>query len=138
MKSLVSFLLLESISGTKAPKNSSEPCRIRHPERPVPIVKETSPDSKDIAFTWDWSNVKGTNYLTPVRNQHLPQYCNSCWAHAATSVLSDRIKIARKAEWPDIIVSPQVLLSCGDKDQGCKGGDSYNAFEWMSKNENTD
>lgn len=31
-----------------------------------------------------------------------------------------------------------MLLSCGDKDQGCRGGDAYNAFEWMSKNEITD
>ena len=36
------------------------------------------------------------------------QYCGSCWAQAATSSLSDRIKIARKAAWPDINIAPQV------------------------------
>ena len=37
------------------------------------------------------------------------QYCGSCWAQAATSSLSDRIKIARKAAWPDINIAPQVF-----------------------------
>jgi cathepsin X len=84
-----------------------------------------------------WNNVDGVNYLTNLRNQHIPQYCGSCWAHAATSALSDRIKIARKAAWPDINIAPQVLISCSG-DDGCHGGEAYNAFEWMSKNEITD
>ncbi|KAL7578093.1 hypothetical protein ACA910_015026 [Epithemia clementina (nom. ined.)] len=38
---------------------------------------------------------RGRSYLTKSLNQHLPQYCGSCWAHAAVSVLSDRIQIAK-------------------------------------------
>lgn len=53
-----------------------------------------------------WGNVNGVNYLTNMRNQHVPTYCGSCWAHATTSSLSDRIKIARNAQWPDINLSP--------------------------------
>jgi cathepsin X len=85
-----------------------------------------------------WNNVNGTSYLTNIRNQHVPQYCGSCWAHAATSSLSDRIKLTRKAAWPDINISPQVVISCETKDQGCHGGEAYNAFEWMADNEVTD
>ena len=59
-----------------------------------------------------WGNVNNTDYLTFQRNQHIPIYCGSCWAFASTSALSDRIKIARKAAWPDINLSPQVLISC--------------------------
>jgi hypothetical protein len=67
---------------------------------------------EDLPKNWDWGNIDGVNYLTNMRNQHIPQYCGSCWAHAATSALSDRIKIARKAAWPDINIAPQVLVSC--------------------------
>lgn len=85
-----------------------------------------------------WNDYQNTNFLTNVRNQHVPQYCGSCWAHAATSSLSDRIKIARDAQWPDINISPQVIISCETKDLGCHGGEPYNAFEWMAENEVTD
>jgi cathepsin X len=53
-----------------------------------------------------WNSYSGINYLTNIYNQNIPQYCGSSWAHAATSVLSDRIKIARNAAFPDINISP--------------------------------
>jgi cathepsin X len=59
-----------------------------------------------------WGNINGKNFLTYQRNQHIPIYCGSCWAFASTSALSDRIKIKRNAVWPDINLSPQVLISC--------------------------
>ena len=93
---------------------------------------------KDIPDYFWWGNVNGTNYLTVQRNQHIPIYCGSCWAFASTSALSDRIKIARKAQWPDVNLSPQVLISCELPDRGCGGGDPRNAFEWIRKNNITD
>lgn len=87
---------------------------------------------------FSWNNVDGVNYLTNVRNQHIPQYCGSCWAHATTSALSDRIKIARGAAWPDINLSPQVVISCDSKNDGCHGGEPIAAFSFMHFNEITD
>ncbi len=75
-----------------------------------------------------WGNVNGTDYLTYIRNQNIPIYCGACWAFASTSALSDRIKIARKAQWSDVNLSPQVLLSCDNNDAGCAGGDSRTAY----------
>jgi len=85
-----------------------------------------------------WWDVDGTNYLTEVKNQHIPSYCGSCWAQGSTSALSDRIKIARKAAWPDINIAPQVLISCEMTDDGCHGGDHYVAYGWMHDNQVTD
>ena len=45
----------------------------------------------------------------------------------------------RRAKWPDILISPQVVLSCGvDAGDGCHGGDAGKAYAWMSLNDITD
>merc|ERR1719510_1992886 len=65
---------------------------------------------------WFWGNINGTNYLTRNLNQHIPQYCGSCWAHGAMSALGDRIKIQRMRSGlsgPDINLSIQWILNCG-------------------------
>lgn len=92
----------------------------------------------DIPKNFWWGNVNGVNYLTVQRNQHIPIYCGSCWAFASSSALSDRIKIRRQAQWPDINISPQVLISCETPDDGCDGGDAKNAYEWIHNNNITD
>ena len=113
-------------------------CRIRNPNRAAPRIHTPLLPVNGLPTEKLWNKVDGTSYLTNVRNQHVPQYCGSCWAHAATSALSDRIKIARQAAWPDINISPQVIISCETTDLGCHGGEAYNAFEWMANNEVTD
>lgn len=80
------------------------------------------------AFTW--SNVNGTSYLTRTLNQHIPQYCGSCWAHGAVSALADRIKIARRAQSPDVTLSIQFILNCGNAGS-CYGGDHLAAYKFI-------
>ena len=80
---------------------------------------------------WDWRNVNGTNFLTESRNQHIPQYCGSCWAFGTLSSLNDRLKIARKAAYPDTILAPQVLINCGGGGS-CNGGNVGGVFEYMA------
>jgi len=79
----------------------------------------------------DWRNVDGVNFVTKDLNQHIPQYCGSCWAHGAMSSLADRIKILRKAQWPDYNLSVQYILNCGTSVAGsCYGGTATGAFQF--------
>lgn len=75
----------------------------------------------DIPADFSWADVNGTSFMPPLRNQWFPAPCNSGWAMAATNVLNARIKIARKGAWPDVQLSPQVLLDCDNLDYGCFG-----------------
>jgi cathepsin X len=82
------------------------------------------------AFTW--CNKDGVNYCTMSRNQHIPQYCGSCWAHGAVSALGDRIKIARKGMGIDINLAVQHILNCGGVGS-CHGGSVTGPYEWLHK-----
>ena len=110
------------------------PCYVRQSNPPSNIKTQLPiPDLKDLPTDFFWGNVSGVNYLTVGRNQNTPQYCGACWAFATTSALSDRIKIMRKAVWPDIDLAPQVLLSCENPDQGCAGGSPLQAYAYIHK-----
>ena len=74
----------------------------------------------------------GVNYLTKNLNQHLPQWCGSCWAHGALSSLGDRVKIARNASRPDINLPVQFLLNCGHVGS-CNGGDHLAAYRFIKE-----
>jgi len=90
----------------------------------------TNHDLKNIELpqSFTWSNVDNINYLTKNLNQHIPVYCGSCWAHGSISALADRIKIARKAAWPDINLSIQFLLNC-QMGGTCNGGDHLATYK---------
>jgi len=103
-----------------APKDYTYPYKIR--------------SKADLPRNFTWGNVNGKNFLTRMRNQHIPQYCGSCWAHGTTSVMSDRINIMRGAPFPEINIAVQPLLDFDYVDQGCHGGDFRPAFEWIKKN----
>jgi cathepsin X len=79
----------------------------------------------------DWRNFNGQNLVSKDLNQHIPQYCGSCWAHGAMSSLADRIKIIRKGAWPDYNLSVQYILNCGTSVAGsCYGGSATGAFQF--------
>lgn len=82
-------------------------------------------------FSWH-KKFNGTCFLTHVLNQHLPQYCGSCWAHGALSSLADRVKISRKARGPDINLSIQYILNCGTETAGsCHGGSATGVYQFI-------
>jgi len=106
---------------------------------------------EDLPEEFSWSNVNNTNYLTWDKNQHIPQYCGSCWSmtffpfslslsllrsfthtthtgQGTTSALSDRISIMRNGAWPSIDLAPQVLINCGMG--SCSGGNPGFVYDY--------
>merc|ERR1719399_686231 len=93
-----------------------------------PLPHETL-KSQELPEAFSWGD---KNLLTMSRNQHIPQYCGSCWAHGSISALGDRIKIARKGEGIDINLSVQHLLNCGEVGS-CHGGSVDGPYQWLHR-----
>jgi len=101
--------------------NSSEPHKNTH------LMLE-APESYPADFTW--CNKDGKSYCTMSRNQHIPQYCGSCWAHGAISALGDRVKIARNGDGIDVNLAVQHVLNCGGVGS-CYGGSIDGTYQWI-------
>uniref|UniRef100_A0A6U1T3V4 Peptidase C1A papain C-terminal domain-containing protein n=1 Tax=Trieres chinensis TaxID=1514140 RepID=A0A6U1T3V4_TRICV len=98
----------------------------------VSPLPHTYVDAKDLPDEFTWADVDGVNYLTHSLNQHIPQYCGSCWAHGSISALADRVKIARKAKGDDINLSIQFILNCGGEVAGsCHGGYHTGTYQFI-------
>jgi cathepsin X len=85
---------------------------------------------KDYPADFSWCNKDGKSYCTMSRNQHIPQYCGSCWAHGAISALGDRVKIARGGQGVDINLAVQHVLNCGGVGS-CHGGSVDGTYQWI-------
>jgi len=117
--------LVDALTGSnKIYYKGPRPQNIRNPQ--PHFAKSSMPDN------WDWRQINGVSYATINRNQHLPQYCGSCWAFGTTSSLGDRIRIMRNATFPEINLSPQVLLNCGEAGT-CDGGWPLAAYEYIHR-----
>lgn len=105
--------------------------RPNHYTSPLPY---TYIDKSELPKSFFWGNVSGASYLTHTLNQHIPQYCGSCWAHSALSSLADRINIARGAKKDEINLSVQFLLNCGAEIAGsCHGGSASGAYDFIQQ-----
>jgi hypothetical protein len=68
----------------------SEPLAVTTPSLGVWEEAEAAgvPYSGGLSATWDWRNVGGINWMTPVTNQ----MCGDCWAHATLGSMEVRLR----------------------------------------------
>jgi len=85
--------------------------RTNSPMLPVGEVSQDLPDSFNSLTQWP-------ECVHEIRDQG---HCGSCWAHAASEVLSDRYCIASN-KTVNVVLSPQEMVSCDYMDLGCSGG----------------
>lgn len=89
---------------------------------PITIHAEQVPDSFDSRDQWP-------NCIHPIRDQ---AQCGSCWAFAASEVLSDRYCIASNGA-TNVVLSPQALVSCDKSDYGCQGGYLDRSWNYLAQ-----
>jgi len=84
------------------------------------------PTNLDIPETYDW---RDHGAVTPTYNQG---QCGSCWAFSATEAIESQWFLAGN-QLPSL--SPQQIVDCdvGGEDEGCNGGDTPTAYEYVIK-----
>lgn len=77
---------------------------------------------------WDWRDVNGQNWVTPVKNQG---GCGSCWAFGSVAQLESVKMIAEGVPDPDLDLSEQYMVSCDTNNFGCGGGHMEAAYDFL-------
>ncbi len=73
---------------------------------------------------WDWRNVNGINYLTPVKDQGK---CGGCWAFSTVGALEGDYKVTNKCPTCNPDLSEENFIAC-DYGGTCNGGLPWVAF----------
>ncbi|CAK8985389.1 unnamed protein product [Durusdinium trenchii] len=134
------LLLLGSASSANHGYRSSRPWLPRDMPKDV-VTAEMLVAEDDLPENFDWRNVNGRNLVTSDVNQHIPQYCGSCWIHGTTASLNDRIKVMRNGQFPDVMLSRQVLMNCVPSPNkslpppGCDGGDPWMIHQYLKEHD---
>jgi len=75
--------------------------------------------------SFDW---RAQGAVTAVKDQ---EQCGSCWAFSATENIESVEIIAGKGTNQTINLSPQQIVDCDTTDQGCNGGNTNSAFDYV-------
>lgn len=86
--------------------------------------------SGSVPDSFDW---RQHGVVTPVKNQGS---CGSCWTFATTASVESAYLIKKKTSDKSFDLSEQQLVDCA-KVNGCQGGYSYAAMDYIQKNGQT-
>lgn len=91
----------------------------------------------DLPANVDWRDMNGRNYLSWSKNQHIPQYCGSCWAQGSTSAIADRFNIHNERNniksMTPVGLDAQVMINCNSGGT-CDGGNPTGVYRFARKN----
>ena len=68
--------------------------------------------------SFDWRDVDGVNFVSPIRDQ---EQCGSCYAFSTMGMFEARSRIQSNLS-THYILSTQDIVSCSEYSQGCEGG----------------
>jgi hypothetical protein len=85
----------------------------------------------NLPVSFDWRNVGGTSYVSPIKDQG---WCGSCWAFAAVGVLESLLMIRGYSPCGAENLSEQFVVSCNNLNLGCNGGFPKTTSRFMVKN----
>ncbi|XP_059148587.1 dipeptidyl peptidase 1-like isoform X2 [Physella acuta] len=95
--------------------------RLLHRPKPAKLTDEHLKIMASLPASFDWRNVNGVNYVSPVRNQGS---CGSCYAFGSLGMDEARVRIqTNNTQQP--VFSTQDIVECSPYSQGCNGGFPY-------------
>ncbi|OTF76585.1 hypothetical protein BLA29_014957, partial [Euroglyphus maynei] len=89
--------------------------------KPIRATEDQQKLVRGLPESYDWRNVNGINYVSPIRNQG---DCGSCYSFASMAMLESRIRIQTNNTLKPVF-SPQEIVDCSEYSQGCDGGFGY-------------
>jgi len=107
--------------GEMLKRNGGRASRLPNRPTPAPATPEQKARARMLPENFDWRDVEGVNYVTPVRDQ---AFCGSCYVFASMGQLEARLQIATKGARQDVF-STQDVVECSLLSQGCDGGFNY-------------
>jgi cathepsin C len=89
--------------------------------KPAKVTLSVSRRAAQLPDSFDWRNISGINYVSPIRNQG---NCGSCYAFASMAMDECRLKIVTN-NTVNTVFSTQDIVECSQYSQGCDGGFPY-------------
>lgn len=83
---------------------------------------------KALPAKFDWRNVNGESFISPVRDQGA---CGSCYAMATIDALEARVRIQTKNQHK-LDLAVQDVISCSPYSQQCNGGYPFGVARYVS------